>query len=332
MADAGIRWGMIGTGDVTEKKSAPSFNKIEHSRLVAVGNRTPDKAADYARRHKVPSWHRDPFDVIRDPAVDIVYIATPPGSHKEYALEVIRAGKPVYIEKPMARTWEECQVINQAAEEKGIPVYVAYYRRSLDYFLKVKEILHAGQIGKILHINLQQYFPARKEDFRPDALPWRVIPEDSGGGYFHDMGCHALDILFYLLGDPLKVNGSAANLGGLYIPEDTISALMLLPGGVQVTGSWSYVTPEAYQKDLVEVTGTEGKVIFSIFSFQPITLIRGERSERITITPPEHIQMPFIQAIIAELKGQGTCPSTGRTAAVTSRVMDQILGRIESSA
>ena len=130
---------MIGCGSVTEKKSAPSFNKIPGSKLVAVANRTPAKAEDFALRHGIPKWYRDPMAVIGDPGVDIVYIATPPGSHREYALECIRAGKPVYIEKPMARTWDECLEINNAASEAGVKVYVAYYRRALGYFQKVKE-------------------------------------------------------------------------------------------------------------------------------------------------------------------------------------------------
>jgi predicted dehydrogenase len=233
---------MIGTGNVTELKSAPSFNKLEGSQLVAVGNRTPEKAEDYALRHGISSWHKDPFDVIRNSEVDIIYIATPPGSHLEYALEAIRAGKPVYIEKPMARTWDECRIINEAAENAGVPLFVAYYRRSLDYFLKVKEVINSGVLGRSLHVNMQQYFPAREEDFHPENLPWRVKPEDSGGGYFHDMGCHALDILFYIFGDPMDVSGKVCNVGGLYAPEDTISASLLLPGNLMVTGSWSFAT------------------------------------------------------------------------------------------
>lgn len=318
---------MIGTGNVTELKSAPSFNKIEGSRLVAVGNRTPAKAENYAKRHGIPTWHQDPYEVIRDPEVDVVYIATPPGSHVDYALETIKAGKPVYIEKPMARTWQECRIINQAAEKAGVPVYVAYYRRSLPYFRKVKEIVDSGILGKILHINMQQYFPARDEDYRPEKLPWRLKPEDSGGGYFHDMGCHALDILFYIFGDPLEVDGKANNVGGIYAPEDTISASLVLPAKVMVTGSWSFVCPELYRKDRIEVFGETGKMDFSIFSFEPILLTSDKQEESYSILHPEHIQMPFIQSIVAELQGEGKSPSTGKTAAVTSRVMDVITDR-----
>ena len=318
---------MIGTGNVTERKSAPSFNKIKGSRLVAVGNRTAVKAEDYAKRHGIPKWYPDPFDVIHDPKVDIVYVATPPGSHMEYALEVIKSGKPVYLEKPMARTWDECSIINEAADKRGVPVYVAYYRRSLDYFKKVKEIIDGGTLGKTLHINLQQHFPARDEDHKRNGLPWRVIPKDSGGGYFHDMGCHALDILFYVFGDPVEVMGKASNMGELYAPADTISSIIVLPDKLLLTGSWSFITPEAFGKDQVEVLGENGKLEFSVFGFSPILLTLGDQQESFSITQPEHIQMPLIQSIVSELNGVGKCPSDGHTASVTSRAMDTISGR-----
>ena len=326
MAEHTIRWGMIGTGNVTEKKSAPSFNKIENSRLVAVGNRSYKKAEDYAARHSVPTVHKDPNDVIHNPEVDIVYIATPPGSHLDYALETIKAGKALYIEKPMARTAEECRIINEAAEKAGLPVFVAFYRRGLDYFKKVKSIIDAGSLGKIIHINLQQYYPARHEDYDRENLPWRVIPEDAGGGYFHDLGCHALDILFHIFGDPLEVSGNISNVGGLYEPEDSLSASLVLPSNLLLSGSWNFVSPEAFRRDLVEVYGEKGKLSFGIFSFKPIILDTGDHRETIATIQPEHIQLPLITSIVNELNGKGKCPSTGKTAEVTSEAMDIIRG------
>jgi predicted dehydrogenase len=330
MGEKRIQWGMIGCGNVTERKSAPSFNKIAGSRLVTVGSRTPARAEDYARRHGVARWHTDPFKVILDKEVDIVYIATPPGSHLEYALACIEAGKPVYIEKPMARNFQECQVINHAAESAGVAVYVAYYRRSLEYFRVVRSIIGDGRLGKVLQVHLQQHFPARKEDFDPLNPPWRVLPEISGGGYFHDMGCHALDILSHIFGDPLYISGTSANLGGLYGAADTITALLTLPGEVAVTASWSFVTPPAFYCDRVEVTGTEGKLLFPIFSFEPIQLNCNGAQERFTPAQPEHIQMPLIRTIVDELNGRGTCPSTGLTGAFTSMVMDRITGAFQN--
>lgn len=317
---------MIGTGNVTEKKSAPSFNKIENSRLMAVANRNPEKARDYALRFGIKTCYEDPFEVISDPQVDIVYIATPPGSHMNYALATLKAGKPVYIEKPMARTSEECRIINAAAEKAGLPVFVAYYRRGLEYFKKVRSIIDSGSLGKIQHINLQQYYPARDEDYNRENLPWRVIPEDAGGGYFHDLGCHALDILFYIFGNPLDVSGKVANVADMYEPEDSLSASLVLPGNVLISASWNFVTPRPFQRDLVEVTGEKGKLSFGIFSFKPIILDTGDHKESIPTIQPEHIQMPLIRTIVAELQGQGSCPSNGRSAEITSEVMDVIRG------
>lgn len=317
---------MIGTGNVTEKKSAPSFDKIENSRLMAVANRNPEKARDYAQRFGIPTCHDDPMEVIHDPKVDIVYVATPPGSHMDYALETLKAGKPVYLEKPMARTSEECRIINDAAEKAGLPVFVAYYRRGLEYFKKVKSLIDDATLGKILHINLQQYYPAREEDYDRENLPWRVVPEDAGGGYFHDLGCHALDILFYIFGNPLDVSGRMANVAGMYEPEDSLSASVVLPDQVLLSASWNFVSPGAFHRDLVEVTGEKGKLSFGIFSFKPIVLDTGDHKESIPTIQPEHIQMPLIQTIVSELKGKGRCPSTGRSAEITSEVMDVIRG------
>src|ERR1700747_392477 len=97
-----IKWGIIGCGDVTEVKSGPAFNKVKDSELVAVMRRDGEKAKDYAQRHKVPKWYTNADQLIHDPDANSVYIATPPSSHEEYAIAVINAGKPVYVEKPMS--------------------------------------------------------------------------------------------------------------------------------------------------------------------------------------------------------------------------------------
>ena len=89
-----VRWGIIGCGDVTEVKSGPGFYQAERSRLVAVMRRNRELAADYARRHNVPRWYDRAEQLIADPEVDAVYIATPPDSHLYYALQVAAAGKP----------------------------------------------------------------------------------------------------------------------------------------------------------------------------------------------------------------------------------------------
>ena len=133
-----IGWGIIGCGSVTEVKSGPGFQLAQGSKLVAVMRRNGQLARDYARRHNVPRWYDDAQALIDDPQVDAVYIATPPDSHAAYTMAAARAGKPIYLEKPMARSVAECRRMRQACREAGVPLFVAYYRRALPRFLKAK--------------------------------------------------------------------------------------------------------------------------------------------------------------------------------------------------
>ncbi len=194
-----IRWGIIGCGDVTEVKSGPAFSKVPHSKLVAVMRRDAAKAEDYARRHHVPKWYTNADDLINDPEVDAVYIATPPGSHAEYTLKVAAAGKPVYVEKPMAISNTECQQMIDACAKANVPLFVAYYRRSMPIFLKVKELLSSGVIGEVRMVNIRLYHPPQKGFGSTGELPWRLQPELSGGGLFFDLASHQLDLLDYIL-------------------------------------------------------------------------------------------------------------------------------------
>src|SRR5690554_6383941 len=100
-----IKWGIIGCGNVTEQKSGPAFQKLPGSSLVAVMRRDGDKAADYAKRHGVDRWYDDAGDLIKDPNVDAIYIATPHSSHLEYTLLAAKAGKSIYCETPLGLSY-----------------------------------------------------------------------------------------------------------------------------------------------------------------------------------------------------------------------------------
>ncbi len=328
MENGMIKWGMIGCGDVTEKKSAPSFNKIEQSTLLAVFSRNREKADSYASRHHVPKVYDTAGELLDDEEINAVYIATPPSSHAHYAIMAMRAGKNVYVEKPMAATYEDCLKINEVSAETGIPVFVAYYRRSMEYFRKVREIIESGIIGKPFLCKSSLFIPPREEDMVSEDLPWRVIPEISGGGYFHDMGCHELDILMFLFGEPESVAGYAANFGGLYTPEDTVVASIKFKSGLIYNGSWCFVSPENSAIDRIEVMGDSGSLIFSCFEFTPIGVTDRDGKREYPVDPPEHVQYPMISAIVEELQGKGSSPSKGSSGARVNWLMEKILGRI----
>lgn len=150
-----VNWGFIGCGEVTEKKSGPAFNMIEGSRVVAVMSRDEEKAKSYAIRHQIPRWYTDAQELIGDEDVNAIYIATPPSSHATFAIMAMKAGKPVYIEKPMAASYEDCARINRISKETGVPCFVAYYRRYLPYFQKVRQLVEEGEIGNVINVQIR---------------------------------------------------------------------------------------------------------------------------------------------------------------------------------
>ena len=307
-----IRWGIIGCGNVTEVKSGPGLQKASGSSLVAVMRRNGDLAKDYAQRHGVPKWYDDAEALIHDPQVDAVYIATPPSSHKAYTLLCAQAGKPVYVEKPMALNYPECEAMIQACRAAKVPVFVAYYRRALERFQKIKAL-----------VNLILYQPVSKDELQPETLPWRVRPEIAGGGRFVDLASHMLDFLDDLLGPIHQVQGYAANQAHLYPAEDIVTSAFVFKSGVQATGTWCFTSFD--HLDQTEIVGSKGKITFSTFDEQPVVLTTSQGRKEIKIKYPPHIQQPLIQTIVDELNGSGTCPSTGESAARTSWVMDQML-------
>lgn len=323
-----IRWGMIGCGDVTEKKSAPSFNKIHGSSLHGVTSRSKSRASAYAERHNVPWVYDSAEKLVADPEITAIYIATPPSSHAAYAIMAMRAGKPVYVEKPMADDYQGCLEMNRVSSDTGMPIFVAYYRRSMEYFLKVKELLQNKSIGKVLMVQSSLIVPPREEDRDPQNLPWRVLPEISGGGYFYDMGCHELDILSYYFGPVRSVEGWHANMGGLYPAEDTVTASLVFESGLLYAGTWCFVASQDVASDTIEIIGEMGQIRFSCFQFSPIELYTGKGLQKFPIGPPEHVQMPMIRSVVETLQGQGTSPSKGDSGAHINWVMDKILGKV----
>jgi 1,5-anhydro-D-fructose reductase (1,5-anhydro-D-mannitol-forming) len=319
-----INWGIIGCGDVTEVKSGPGFQQVENSRLVAVMRRDADKARDFAERHGVPVWTTKAEEVIDHPDVNAVYIATPPGSHLSYALQVCAAGKPAYVEKPMARSAAECRAMTDAFDRAGLPLFVAYYRRALPRFLKAKELVESGRIGRVTGVTYR-FANSSHRRLDPGALPWRWIAEEAGGGQFLDLGCHTLDILDFILGPLEDVKGDAVNLSSPCDVEDAVAMQFRLQSGGLGTASWNFASDRRI--DLIEIAGTEAEIALSTFGDEPVTVSRGAEQETFDLPNPRHIQQPFIETIVRQLNGDGSCPSTGVTATRTAQVMDTVLDR-----
>jgi len=170
-----IKWGIIGCGAVTEVKSGPAFNKVKNSSLVAVMRRNGEKARDYAKRHQVPKWYDDATRLINDKDVNAIYIATPPSSHEAYAMAAMQAGKPVYVEKPMTINSSSAIRMVEAANNTGIKMCIAHYRRGQPYFNKIKQLIDDKIIGELRFATLNFYKKLlSKEELELTGNKWRV--------------------------------------------------------------------------------------------------------------------------------------------------------------
>lgn len=324
-----IRWGIVGCGDVCEVKSGPGFQKATNSALVAVMRRNGDLAADFARRHGVPRWYDDAQALINDPEVDAVYVATPPSSHKEYTLLAAAAGKPVYVEKPMAPTYADCVEMIEACQAAGVPLWVGYYRRRLPKFVKIQELLNSGVIGEVRAVTIRLHQPVTAQLHQPGTpmnlndLPWRVNPTIAGGGLFLDLAAHMLDIVDMLVSPIRAVSGFATNQGGHYPAEDIVTGAFAFENGALGTGSWFFTAAD--RLEWAELEGPLGRIGYACFDTSPIQLTTATGVQEIPVTQPDHVHQPLIQTIVDELNGQGRCPSTGESGARATWVMDQML-------
>ncbi|MCI6671461.1 MAG: Gfo/Idh/MocA family oxidoreductase [Prevotella sp.] len=324
-----INWGFIGCGEVTNLKSGLAFREVMGSNVKAVFSRTAEKAKTYAEAHDIDLWYTDAQLLINNPKINAVYIATPPSSHATFAIMALRAGKPCYIEKPLAASYDDCVRINRVSEETGVPCFVAYYRRYLPYFKKVKEIVDSGVVGKVLTVQVRFAVPPRELDYEHgNVLPWRLQSHISGGGYFYDLAPHQLDLLQYFFGVIIKAHGYKANRANLYNLEDTVNAVFTFENGVNGSGAWCFAAHESAREDRIEIFGTKGRVAFSVYDYAPITLHTSNGKEEIQVENPTYVQLPIIKSVIADLQGFGKCDCTSISATPTNWVLDRILGKI----
>jgi len=315
-----VRWGIIGCGDVTEVKSGPGFQKADGSSLAAVMRRDRVKAEDYARRHGVPRVHGTADELITDPGVDAVYIATPPGTHEPLALLAAAAGKPCLVEKPMARSHAECARMTAAFRAADVPLWVAYYRRALPRFLTVRERLSAGAIGRVTSVHIQVTDRLATD---ADAANWRFDPAQAGAGLFLDLASHCFDLIDFLAGPIADAAGFALNTGGAYAAEDVTAAAFRTATGVAGTGTWNFNADT--KTDVMTFTGSLGTLATPVFADCDVVVTTAGGTETIAVRNPPHVHQPLIQTIVDELRGRARCESTGESGARTSWVMDRCL-------
>ena len=321
-----IRWGIIGCGDVTEVKSGPAFNKVNNSKLIAVMRRDGAKAADYAKRHQVPKWYDNATQLINDPEVNAIYIATPPLQHEAYTIEALKAGKPVYVEKPMTLDADAAQRMTDAANKLKAKLCVAHYRRAQPMFLKVKELLAALTIGDVRLVRLKMLQSPNPALIAKTADNWRINPAISGGGLFHDLAPHQLDLMTYYFGAVKNAMGIATKQQENTGIDDLVAGNILFENGVVFSGTWCFsVTPQD-QADNCVIYGSKGHINFPMFG-NKITVTTDKSTEEYVFEPLQHVQQPMIEKVVDYFLGNGQNPCSGEDALITMKLMDDFTGK-----
>ena len=318
-----IKWGIIGCGDVTEVKSGPAFSKIKDSFLVAVMRRDAGKAEDYAKRHGVAKWFSNADELINDTEVNAIYIATPPGSHEEYTLKALAAGKPVYVEKPMTLNAESAKRMTEAANQSGVKLTIAHYRRAQPMFMKIKQLIDEAAIGDIRFAKLEMFQSISNELIAKSDEDWRRNPKVSGGGLFHDLAPHQLDLMYYFFGEMESFSGLELNQARLSAADDFVTRQIKFKSGVIFNGTWCFTVAAADQKDICEIYGSTGKISFSVFG-NTVTLSVGGKENNIVFDPIPHVEQPMIEKVVAYFLNRGANPCSPEDGVLSMVLLDGI--------
>ncbi len=325
-----IQWGIIGCGDVTEIKSGPAFNKVPDSNLIAVMRRNKEKAEDYAKRHGVPKYYDNAKQLIDDPDVNAIYIATPPLYHEEYTIQSLEAGKPVYVEKPMSLNQNGAIKMLEKSRSTGSKLAVAHYRREQPLFKKIKLFIDQHQLGEIRLVNLMLIQPPQTSIVAKTEEAWRLIPKISGGGLFHDLAPHQLDLLLYFFGFPRYMKGISRNQAGLYGADDFVAGIFEFEKGVVCNASWSFTAAKEAETDRIEIIGSEGKIVFSVFRNNGIMIFKNGKEDLIEFEPIPHVQQPMIEQVVQYFLGERTNPCSPEEGVETMRMMDALTNHSEN--
>lgn len=323
-----IRWGIIGAGNVAEVKSGPGFYKAPNSQLLAVMRRDAEKAMDFAQRHNVPLWYTDANALLANPDIDAVYIATPPAQHKTYALAALAAGKHVYIEKPVTLNTAECDELIAAEQQSTKKMCVAHYRRFLPCFVRFHQLIQENAIGQPLlaRIDLLRY-----TNDKPDPKNvWRIDPAQSGGGIFHDLAPHQLDLLMHWFGPAHLAQGMSTNQAGLYEADDCVTGWAHFESNVILQGRWHFAVAKNAYRDAFEIVGTEGSLAIDFFGEPVITLKNRHGEQQFSVPHPPHFQQPLIEQVNAYFRGARSNPNSLSEARRVMALMDRFTQKSES--
>jgi predicted dehydrogenase len=223
------------------------------SKVVAVSDVNPATGQRHADELQCP-YYQDHKAMLTNTQADVAVILTPHPFHAAIAIDCLRAGCHVLVEKPMAIQVAEADAMIDVATQQGKLLAVSYQQRYAGTSQTIHTMLQQGQIGKILHVNLTAVWPRTAAYYKLAA--WRATWRGEGGGVLMNQAPHQLDLLCFLFGLPSKVVAWTRTILHNIETEDTLQAMVEWENGT--LGSVHISTAEVHKEDRLEIIGTAG--------------------------------------------------------------------------
>ncbi len=286
-----IHWGLIGCGDISEKRVAPALRDLNLCEFTAVSRSRSELAEAFARKFGAKKWYATWQEMLQDAEIDAVYVATPVYLHAEITVAAAKHGKHVLCEKPMAMNLPECDRMIEACRADRVRLSIAYYRHFYPVLERIREILRSGEIGKAVFAQINAF---ERFDPRPgDPRYWLVLKGKAGGGPMFDFGCHRIEVFLHLFGPVSFVQGFRDTLVFRREVEDTATAVFRFPSGPDAVLNISHACMES--QDTLDIFGSEGTIHVPALNAGAMT-IRTRTGERTELHPPHpNIHQPLIE-------------------------------------
>ena len=311
-----IRWGLIGCGDVSRKRVAQAIIDSPGNELVAACRRDEQRLNKFADAMSIEHRYTDANDLVNNPSVDAVYIATPVREHLPQTLLAAAAGKHVLVEKPMAMNVAQCDEMVSACERADVRLGVAYYRRFYPIVQRIQALLDNHSIGTTLAVSAATATPLAMQAGEEGS--WRSIAADSGGGALMDVGSHRINVFLHLLGPVAKVKSICATVAADYEVEDTATLLLQFQQGAIGTLQCHFGIDDP---DEFVITGTRGRLRASpLNGDQLIVEIDGQQSVE-SLPPAANFCEPLIVDFADAIENHRSPMVDGREGRETNRVM-----------
>jgi predicted dehydrogenase len=308
---ANLRWGLIGCGDIAQKRVAPALRDAPGSELFAVARARFELAAGFAREFGASKAYRDWRDLLADAEIDAVYIATPVDLHAGQAVAAAEAGKHVLCEKPMALSVVECDRMISACRANNVRLGIAYYRRFYPVIERVRVLIRQGEIGQVILVQMNAFSRFNLQPGEPRY--WILEKERAGGGPMMGVGCHRVEVLVNLF-SPVEVEAAFVDQIVYRRPvEDTSGAFFRLGGGARGVLLVTQASPIG--ADTLDIWGSAGSMHIGQLNRGELRVktTQGERTEQ--HPPHANFHQPMVEDFVrsvAEDRQPGVSGEVGR--------------------